>query len=471
MSDFILKEKNAQNWLILTVCLIHFLLGLDINIVSVSLPSVAEHFKINAGEVTRVVWVYFLVLTCFLLGFGKLGDLKGFRKMYLSGIGLFTIGSLLSALAFSFNSLIAFRIIQATGGALLFALTPAIISTYLPEEIRGRVFGINYSFTAFGGIVGRAASGFLISSFGWNSIFLINFPVGILALILGLKFLPKLQPESRTEKFDIAGSIIIFCVLFCALYVINTGQETGWFSGEIILFSLVSIIFLAVFIFRQMKIKNPLLNFSLMKNKEILFPLIAFSLVYIVTNGTIYIFPFFLQWIKSIPREEVGLLMAIPSVLQMVSGYISGRLSDTKNKKIICTTGLLLTIISFVFFVYLGPESGKLFIVSGLILYGIAIGVFIPSNTNNIMAQAPYGDKGSVSSVMVTVIRLGSALGVVLFGTVFSAYVPQKNPVQAGIPIDKIAEGFDITFLVGLVVCVITLLLFTAPIIFRKKDR
>ena len=191
MSEYIITDKSRRFWFILSLSLVHLLLGLDINIVSVSLPTIAEHFGVNAGVVSRVVWIYFLILTCFLMGFGKLGDLKGFKKIYLAGISIFTISSFLCGISFDFNALVAFRVLQSIGGAVLFALTPAIISTHIPTEIQGKVFGINYSFVALGGIIGRGLSGYLLDEFGWNSIFFINIPIGIIALIIGMLFIPK----------------------------------------------------------------------------------------------------------------------------------------------------------------------------------------------------------------------------------------------------------------------------------------
>lgn len=473
MNDYIITDKSRRFWFILTLSLVHLLLGLDINIVSVSLPTIAEHFEVNAGVVSRVVWIYFLILTCFLLGFGKLGDLKGFRKIYLSGISVFTAGSVLSALAFDFNSLVIFRVVQALGGAVLFALTPALIVAYLPLEIRGKVFGINYAFTALGGIIGRGLSGFLIDSIGWNSIFMINIPIGIAAVLTGLIYIPKAQLLNQTAKYDFKGSIFIFTALLTFLFVINAGQEYGWDSAIIISSIIISIIFFTVFILYEKKINregssvSPLLNFSLIKQKVISFPIISFALIYIITNGMIYLFPFYLQWIRDLPKKEIGLLMAIPSLLQMVSGYLSGTLSDKKSIKIICSTGIVLTIISYLTFSFLDASSDYYFVVLSIILYGVAIGIFIPANTNRIMSFAPSDQKGSISSLMTTVIRLGSALGVTSFASIFSFYVPQKNPVQAGVPVENILLGFKNTFIFGTLICILCLII---NLIIKEKN-
>lgn len=461
MNEYIITNKPRRFWFILSLSLVHLLLGLDINIVSVSLPSIAEHFGVNAGVVSRVVWIYFLILTCFLLGFGKLGDLKGFKKIYLSGILVFTFGSWLSAIAFDFNLLVAFRIIQALGGAVLFALTPALIVTYLPVEIRGKVFGINYAFTALGGIIGRGLSGYLIDSFGWNSIFLINIPVGLIAFFIGLKFIPYLQPFKSSVKYDLKGSIFVFIALFAFLSFVNMIPEYGVLITPI----LIAILFFVVFIFYEIKLnkeagnKSPILNFSVIKNKQVSFPIISFALIYIITNGMIYLFPFYLQWIRNLPKKEIGLLMAVPSLLQMFSGYFSGKLSDKKSIKIICSVGIVFTIISYLIFSFLDASSDYYYVVFSIVLYGIAIGVFIPANTNRIMAYAPLDQKGSISSLMTTVIRLGSAIGVTSFASIFSFFVPEKNPVQSGVPTGSILLGFKYTFIFGTLICILCLII------------
>ncbi len=434
---------------ILNLCLIHFLLGLDINIVSVSLPYIASHFNVAVGIVSRVVWVYFLVLTCFLLAFGKLGDIKGFKKIYLAGIFVFVSGSALCYFANDFNLLVLFRIYQAFGSAVLFALTPAIIAAGIPVEMRGKVYGINYSFVALGGIIGRAASGFLIEGLGWNSIFLINIPIGIITLFITYKYLGNYNTAKSESKFDIKGTVLIFLGLLSMLYAINTGDEYGWGSLIIISLFAASVIFISIFIYRQLNISYPLLNLKVLRNINISYPVISFVFVYIITNGMIYITPFLLLWVKGYPKQQTGLMMAIPSVLQFFSGYLSGYLSDKKSSKLVCTIGIIMIAISVFLYSFITPDINTLLIILILSIYGFAIGFFIPSNTNKIMTSAPLEQKGIVSSFMTTSIRLGSAFGVVFFGAIFSFFVPQKNPLQNGVDMSTILSGFKAAFIFG----------------------
>ena len=456
-------DKNAFNRkqyfsLILTLCLVHLLLGLDINIVSVSLPSIAEHFKVNAGVVTRVGWVYFLVLTSFLLLFGRLGDLKGFKKVYLSGILLFAIGSFLASQSRVFDFLIFSRVIQAVGAAILFALAPAIISTFLPEERRGKIFGMTYACIALGGITGRALSGYLIVFCGWNAVFLVGIPIALIAFLLTFKAIPGKQPSRVGGKFDLAGSFLVFFSLLCFLYLVNTGQAYGWFSTPIITLAVGSLAFGYLSVRREKRIAHPLLDLKILKERNLSFPLLSFLFIYLITNGVIYIFPFFLQWVRGIPKTHIGMLMAVMSVAQMVSGYISGCLSDRLSKARITIFAAGMTLLSLMLFALLGPSSDATTIIALLIAYGVGIGSFIPANTNRVMAHAPLFEKGSVSSFMATVVRAGSALGVCLFGAIFTFFVPEKNPLQAKVPVEKIMSGITTTFLFGIVVASLALL-------------
>jgi len=434
-------------YLILNVCLIHFLLGLDINIVSVSLPYISYHFEVSMTVVSRIVWIYFLILTCLLLAFGKIGDIKGFRKIYISGILLFLTGSMLCSLSQSFTMLVVFRIIQATGSAVLFALTPAIIAAEIPAEFRGRVYGINYSFTALGGIIGRAASGFLVEQFGWNSIFLINIPIGLITIYFSYKYIREINYSGR--KFDYYGTLLIFAGLFALLFALNTGGEKGWTSPEIAGLFIFAIALIVFFVIRQKKTEHPLLDLRVLKEKRISMPVLTFIFVYIITNGMIYLSPFYLTWIKNYPKEQTGLLMAVPSVMQFFSGYLSGHLSDKFKSINTRLTGIVLITLSMGFCLFLSPESGILQIILLFALYGFSIGFFIPSNTNSIMTGAPEKDKGVISSFMTTSVRLGSSFGVVLFGLVFMAFVPEKNPLQSGISPGVIMSGFRAAFLFG----------------------
>lgn len=450
-----LSSKSKTYGLLGVLCLVHFLLGLDINIVSVSLPSVASYFNLEGAVASRIVWLYFLVLTCLLLAFGKIGDLRGFRKIYLAGIIVFLTGSLLSGFSVNFNMLTGARIFQAIGGAVLFALSPAVISAYFPDDMKGKAFGINYTFVALGGVVGRGLSGILIDNFGWQSIFFMNLPAGIIAIIAGFIFIPKLGFTKTAGKFDLGGTLLFFVALLSLLTAINIINDEGLFSGKIITLIGISVIALMLFIKLENNIKFPVFDLSLLKKRNLSVHLITFLFIYVYTNGMIFVFPFYLQNERLISKSETGFLMAIPSVLQMIFGYISGHLSDKINSRNIVLTGIFFTLISFIGFAVSVYIRDYLFMIVLLILYGAAIGFSIPSNTNAIMKYAPADQKGTLSSFMTTIIRAGSALGVCVFGAVYSFYIPEHGVVSE-------LTGFFYVFIFGALVCLtaISILMF-----------
>lgn len=452
-------NMTNKKYLLAAVCLVHFILGLDINIVSVSLPAISSHFNVNASEASRIVWVYFLILTAFLPGFGRLGDLIGFKKLFLSGIFIFFIAAIFNSFSDNLNLLVLSRAFQALGTAALFALTPAIIASYFDEHIKGRAFGINYIFTALGGVVGRSLSGFITNAFGWNSVFLITTPFAIAALVLSYLFVPDIKQKYSSGKFDIIGSLLIFIALLSFLFVMNSGNDYGWLSEEIISISLISVIFFITFFIRLKFASYPLLKLELFRKSSISVHLLIFMIVYIITNGMIFITPFFLQLMKGFDGKEAGLLMTIPSVFQMIFGFLSGYLSDKIYIRKILFTGFITVLVSFVMFLFSGAGMHLFFIISSLTIYGAAIGFLIPANTNTVMKFAPYEDKGSISSIMTTTVRAGSAIGVCIFSAIFSIYVPQKNPLKANLPVEILSSGFFAVFLFGIAVSLFGLIL------------
>ncbi len=406
------------------VCLVHFFLGFDINITSISLSSISQYFNIPPEITSRIVWLYFLIVTCFLQIFGRIGDIKGYKNIYILGISIFSISSILCGLSQSFFELTLFRVLQAIGGAILFGLTPAIISKYFKDEITGKIFGINYSFVALGGVIGRFTSGLLIENFSWKAIFLVNIPIFITTFILGIFFIPREEVKNQGEKkFDLLGSFLIFSGLFGLLYFLNIVNTTDLHSYKIIFSLLLFLIFFPLFIYRELKISFPLLNLRLLRNFTLSKHLLIFLIIYIYTNGIIFISPFYLQNIFNYSVITVGFLMTITSIAQVFSGYISGHLADKINSRYILFSGMTLTFITFISFSLLNSNSNINTIIIVLGLYGISVGLSIPVNTKEVMRFAPQFSKGSVSGFMITIIRTGSALGICLFGILYSVFI------------------------------------------------
>jgi len=452
---------KIERSLIILFCSIHFVLGLDINTVSVSMPAIAEYFKVTPSEASRVIWIYFVVLTSLLVTFGKIGDLKGFKKLYMLGIGIFTIGALFNAIANELNLLILFRIFQAIGASILFSLTPALISHSFHQTGTGRVFGLNYAFTALGGIIGRVFSGYIIQWFSWRGVFLISIPFGIIGLILAIIFIKEKIGKSEKTKFDFIGALLIFIFLFSLLSSINVVYDAQQQFLQITMLVIVCLISGVLFIINERKKslqKTQLINWKLLKGKKLLSPIISFAYIYIITNGVIYITPFFLRYKWEYEPKLVGLVMAVPSVFQMISGYYGGRFSDYLNIRKICFVATVILTASLLFYIVISYIHNDILLGITLCIYGTAIGLFIPANTNRIMLSTPADSKGSVSSLMTTTIRIGSAIGTALFAGVFSLIIPKSTNQLLETPADLLNWGFSLTFLVGLLISLLAVI-------------
>lgn len=451
-----MKQKHL---LIALFCGIHFILGLDINTVSVSVPSIAAHFQVTAAKASQIIWVYFVVLTSLLLTFGKIGDLKGFKKLYLAGITIFILGAFFSSLSNNFTLLISSRIFQAIGSSILFSLTPALISHSFPKQISGKVFGINYAFTALGGIVGRTMSGFLIEWFSWRGVFAIVIPFGLLSLLITAVLIKDIIPKENKSKFDFLSAVLIFIFLFTLLYGMNTVYPSHEKISEIIIVFSLSVVALVGFILLERKkyfIGTSLINWSLLKNYKLLSPILTFSLIYIITNGMIFISPFFLQYGSKYTVQETGLLMALPSIFQTISGYWGGKLSDIYDIRKICLFATIILIISTLLYIVITYQPAKILIMFTFSIYGVAIGLFIPANTNRIMSTTQPDSKGSISSLMTTMIRLGSAVGTAIFAGTFSLIVPISTNKLGEVSQEILMAGFKLTFFLSLLIAIIT---------------
>ena len=356
-------ETSKQRWVLISAAFAIFMSNLDISIVNISLPVISQHFNVSTSIVSRVVLIYFLVLTGFLLGFGKLGDIKGFKKVFVAGFVIFILGSFLCGISGNINQLIAFRVIQAIGGSILVALAPAIVSAFLPSHTRGKALGIIGTFGAFGITMGPAIGGFITSWLGWRWIFFVNVPIGIIAIFVGILTLPDKQAKSEDSRFDFPGAVYIFCALMTLLYSLNMGQELGWLSSVILMNFLGSLIFFMLFIFREKRISYPIMNPDLFKNRNFSMGILSSLFVLMVLNGTVFIFPFYLEMARDLSINKAGLMLVIPSGVMIFMGPVAGGISDKIGSRWLCAVGMFLCSGVFFLFSLLQNNSSIFFII------------------------------------------------------------------------------------------------------------
>ncbi len=207
------KMTPKELMIVLVISLGSFMAGLDGTIVNIALPTIGRAFAVSTVTVSWVLNAYLIVLVSLLLFASRLGDIRGFRKLFLVGFAIFTLGSAMCGLSPNLDFLIFSRMLQAVGGAVISALGAVMVTTYLAPSLRGQALGMVAMFTMLGAALGPVLGGFLTSAFSWQFIFFVNLPVGILAILLGIYILPRADPVTPNATMDIPGVIIVFAAL------------------------------------------------------------------------------------------------------------------------------------------------------------------------------------------------------------------------------------------------------------------
>jgi len=453
-----LSERD-QRLILAIIAFAVFMASLDSTIVNISLPTIAATFDVDISLVSWVVMAYLLVLAGLLLVFGKLGDMIGFRRVFLAGFSVFTAGSLLCGLAFSIHHLIAFRALQGIGGAALEAIAPAMVVIYLPAQKRGRAIGMLATIVSLGIAAGPILGGFITEYLSWHWIFFINVPVGIAAVILAQRFLPADIAPGKRERFDSAGAALILLALITLLFPLNQGLDLGWTSPVILGCFAASLVLWTLFFVHERRCSAPLIDMRLFSNRAYTLANAAGFLVMLSYNGTIFLLPFFFEKVQAHSTEFAGLLLAVPAVALMLVGPVAGSLSDRHGARVLTTGAALLAGATLYLFSLFSAASALPFVIASLVLLGVAIGSFFPPNMNRILtagARAGEGE-GVASGVMMTLRNTGAVLGVALFGTiavqVIAGTMAQRHVIRAS-P-DMLSMGFSVAFTAGILLCIL----------------
>ncbi len=280
-------------WVLAAVGLSTFMAGLDESITNTLLPIFSRVFNADVSTIVWVMTVYLLVVSGFLLGFGRLGDLRTHKMVYVWGVGVFILGSALCGFSTTSLMLIGFRALQAFGAAMIFANTPAIISRNFPSTQRGQALGFMATTVYLGLSLGPSFGGWLAQAFGWRLVFYINVPIGLLALWLSMRFIPAETPV-KAERFDWAGGATFLGSLVSLLLVLDQGHAWGWTASITLLILAIGLLLLSAFVVIERKVPHPMLDLSLFNNRLYLAAAISAILNYMALFCILFALPFYL---------------------------------------------------------------------------------------------------------------------------------------------------------------------------------
>jgi EmrB/QacA subfamily drug resistance transporter len=434
MNPTVHSEKGShQGLILLLISLATFMGALDATIVNISLPTMSKYFQTDVATVSWVAMSYLLILSGTLITFGRVADIRGYKKIYLSGFAVFTVGSLLCGLSGTIYLLIGFRVLQGAGAAMLQAIGGAMIVRYLPEKNRGTAFGILTTSAAVGLAAGTPLGGLICQFYSWHWIFFINVPVGIIAVILGSAVLPRDKGEFGTGKLDIGGAGMLLIALVSLIFLLNMGNNIGWLSWGVLIAVMISAAAWFGFIYNEKRTQSPLIDINLFGNKNFAMAIMVALLVLLVGQGSWYVFPFYLELGKGFATNIAGLVLLVPTVFMMIFGPLAGFLSDRIGARPICALGSMLLIAAFVLFAFMGANTGLCYIIIALALEGIGIGLIMPANFNLIMGMSARGSEGVMNSLVTTMRNIGAVMGIAFFTFIFLTVIASQGVSVEGV--------------------------------------
>jgi EmrB/QacA subfamily drug resistance transporter len=427
-----------------------FMTALDGSIVNTILPVIRNSFGSEVAEIEWVITVYLLIVSGLLLSFGRLGDLRGHKTIFSIGMGGFIAASAFCAAAPSAAALVAFRGVQAIGGAMMFANSPAILTKAFPGSQRGQALGTSAMLTYLGLTVGPTLGGFLADHFGWRSAFYVNLPVGAIGLTLGLRFIQSDRLSGGAEKFDLKGAAVFLTGLVSLLLALNQGHSWGWTSPAILLLVAISVAALAAFIWIENHVPAPMLDLTLFRNRLFTASVASATLNYVCVYCVLFLLPFYLIQGRGMSAGEAGLVLVVQPLVMAVVAPIAGTLSDRIGSRIPAVVGMAVLSVGLLELSRLGENSSVAQIRWALALAGLGTGTFISPNSSALLGSAPPGRQGIASAVLATARNAGMVLGVGLAGAVFTTVLASADNPSSGTLYQAIGGGFTAAFLVSL---------------------
>ena len=423
-----LHPTDRKWWILIAVGMGTFMAALDGSVVNTILPVVSRSFHSDVATIEWVVVVYLLVLSGLLLSFGRLGDLHGHRSVYIIGFSFFLLSSALCSLAPSIAWLIGFRALQAVGGAMLSANSPAILTKSFPSNQRGQALGMQATMTYLGLTVGPALGGWLAEKFGWRSVFYINLPVAATAIWISLRFIPKEKPQKVIESFDPLGAGLFIVGLTALLLGLNRGYYLGWGSPLILSLIALALILLGAFIFVERRVRYPVLDLSLFYHSRVFTGATASAVLnYICVYSIIFLMPFYLITGLNLETSRAGLIMSTQPIIMAIVAPISGTVSDRTGTRWPSVFGMLGLALGLFLLSRLDAATPLPQVAVAMGVVGFGTGIFISPNNSALMGAAPHHRQGIAAGILATARNTGMVLGVGISGAVFTTVLAHQG--------------------------------------------
>jgi EmrB/QacA subfamily drug resistance transporter len=441
-SDVATKHSN----LVLAIVVLGTMMGaLDITIVLLAFPVITESLHADVVTSIWIILAYLLVIAVTTTQVGRLGDIYGRSRMFNFGFALFTVGSALCGFSGHILLLIIFRVVQALGGAIMQANSGAIIADVFPPHMRGRAFGYNSLGYTSGAMLGIVLGGIITTFVGWEYIFFINIPIGIIAVFAGLKYLKDVNKER--VKLDVVG----MALLASALLLFSLGATS--FSAEGLQLhntfeTLAGAILILVFVVYDRRLDFSIIDFDAFKNRVLRNSTAAAFFVTLGYFSVIFLIIMYLQGIRGLSPLDASLLLVPGYVIGSFLGPLMGRLSDKYGSREIATAGIGFMGVATFVYLTLGANSSLYIVLLASGISGVGTSMFFPANNSAVMANARSRSFGSISGLLRTLQNIGTLGSFVLAISIAALSVPRSVAFQ--VFLGTIEGGLSSEFIVGI---------------------
>ena len=444
-----MNDKAAKLPALIIASISSFLTPFMVSSVNIALPAVGKQFNTDAVILSWVATSYLLAASVSLVPFGKLADIYGRKKVFLSGQIIITITSLLAAISISAPMLIVFRIFQGVGGAMVFATGIAILTSVYPPRERGKVLGIVVAAVYIGLSCGPFFGGWLTQHFSWRSIFLINVPLGLSIILLVVWKLKGEWTGAEGDKFDLTGSVIYGLAIVAVMYGITIIPSLASIG-----FILAGILALAVFVKWEIRAKYPVFEVNLfIENKTFAFSCLAALINYSATFAVAFLLSLYLQYIKGLAPQGAGVVLIAQPIVMAVLSPLAGKLSDKIEPRVIASLGMVLTTLGLIILALVNHHTTLLFIVISLMVLGFGFALFSSPNMNAIMGSVSKKHYGIASGSVGTMRLLGQMLSMGIATLVIALYIGRVPITPDLYPL--LISSVRITFIISAGLCAV----------------
>lgn len=415
--------------------------------INIALPSIGSEFAIDAILLTWIPTSYLLVAAMFAVPFGRISDIYGMKKVFTYGIIIFTIASFLSALSPSAISLLAFRVLQGIGSAMIFVTGLAIITSVFPPQERGKAIGINIAAVYVGLSLGPVLGGIMTNYFGWRSLFYLMVPLGLIVVALVFWKLKGEWAACKGERFDINGSIIYSIMLVLIIYGFSALPQI-----EGIIMVIAGLIGLLAFVKWELRVESPVLDMKLFfNNRTFALSNLAALLNYSATFAVTFLLSLYLQYIRGFNPQGAGFILVTQPILMVIIAPIAGRLSDKYDPRIIATIGMSVVTMGILTFALINAITPITYIIMGLIVLGTGFGLFSSPNTNSIMGSVERRFYGVASATVSTMRLIGQTMSMGFALLIFAIFIGRVEIMPQDYP--DLLTSIQLAFIAFTILC------------------